>query len=95
MAESAVITAVKAKISKLIAQSDRLREENRKVASERDRLKTANRDLQEKVAEMERRISILELRDSMGAGSGDSKKARARVNRLMREVDKCIALLNR
>jgi hypothetical protein len=35
------------------------------------------------------------LRESMTGGSEDTKVAKARVNRLMREVDKCIALLNK
>ena len=34
----------------------------------------------------------MRLADSLAGGSGDREKARARVNRLMREVDKCIAL---
>lgn len=97
MAESAVIGAIRSKIAKLIKECDKLRVDNRKLAGDRDRLKAANRELAEKIAAMEKRIAVLELRDSMGgeAEGDDAKRARARVNRLMREVDKCIALLNK
>ena len=34
-----------------------------------------------------------QLAEGLAGGDGGREKARARVNRLMREVDKCIALL--
>ena len=37
----------------------------------------------------------MQLTAGLAGGSADKEKARARVNRLMREVDKCIALLNK
>ena len=37
----------------------------------------------------------MQLAEGLAGGSGNRDKARARVNRLMREVDKCIALLER
>ncbi len=35
---------------------------------------------------------MLQLAEGLAGGSRNREKARARVNRLMREVDKCIAL---
>lgn len=94
MAESPVLKSVRAKVGKLIADNSRLREENMKAAVQRDKLKEENRRLSEQVAGLEKKMNILELRDGF-SGDGNAKVARARVNRLMREVDKCIALLNR
>ncbi len=94
MPESPVVKSVKEKVGLLIADNRKLREELRKTAEHRDKLKAGNRELEAEIARLEKRIAVLELKDGM-TGTGDNKLARARVNRLMREVDKCIALLNR
>ena len=79
----------------MIDDNRKLRDEGGKLAVQRDKLKGENRDMASRIAQMEKRIAVLELRESMTGESEDTKIARARVNRLMREVDKCIALLNR
>ena len=38
-------------------------------------------------------LARAQLAEGLAGGDGGREKARARVNRLMREVDKCIALL--
>ncbi len=54
--------------------------------------------MQQEVKSLEHQLTILQLRDGLGSTSLDlaesRNKARARVNRLMREVDKCISLLS-
>ena len=96
MAESLVIIeTIREKIERIIAENRRLREESRNLVRQRDKLKAGNRELTARIAELERRISVLELSKGMAGGSDDAKLAKARVNRLMREVDRCIALLNR
>lgn len=54
-----------------------------------------NRELTNKLAEAERRISMLELSEGLAGNAANKKQAKARVNRLMREIDRCIALLNK
>ena len=95
MSKATVIEAIKEKVNRLVADNRRLRDEFEKVTQQRDRLKTENRDLAQQIDRLEQRIKVLELRESLTGDSKDAKIARARVNRLMREVDKCIALLNR
>lgn len=94
MPESPVVKSVKEKVGALIADNRKLRQELRKAMEQKDKLKAGNSELTAEIARLEKRIAVLELKEGM-AGTGDNKLARARVNRLMREVDKCIALLNR
>ena len=72
-------------------ENDRLFAENRELALRRERLAAENRELKQTVAELERRI---ELKEGLTGGT-DSRRAQARINRLMREIDRCIALMNR
>lgn len=95
MAELPIIGTIRGKIERLIADNVKLRAEYRKLTEQKDRLRSDNRNLTAKVAELEKRISILELTAGLASTAADRKQAKARVNHLMREVDKCIALLNR
>ncbi|MCC8020305.1 MAG: hypothetical protein LIO85_11125 [Rikenellaceae bacterium] len=94
MAGSDIVKSVIAKAERLMDQNRCLRAEAGQLSGQRDKLRAENRRLTERVAELEKRIDVLELREGFASG-GNTKQARARVNRLMREVDKCIALLNR
>lgn len=95
MAKKSVIVNLDVQIKQLIANHQRLTELNRELSSERDKLKVANRTLQEQVKEFQNQISHLQLTESLTGESRDKNKAKARVNRLMREVDKCIELLSK
>ncbi len=95
MSKTAVIDAIRAKIDRLVTDNRRLRGDYAKAIEQRDKAKAENRELTEQIARLEKRVKVLELRESMTGGSEDTKAARARVNRLMREVDKCIGLLSK
>ena len=87
MAEKSVITNIEARIRQLIDDHKRLSESCAELTAQRDNLKAENRTLQERIRELDGELSRMQLTEGL--------KARARVNRLMREVDKCIALLGR
>lgn len=82
------------KIERIIQRDRALLQDYRKVCSQRDRLRADNRDLKERIAALERRISTLEIAGGLN-GAEDRKAARARINRLMREVDKCLELVGK
>ncbi len=52
------------------------------------------RTLGEQVKQQKEEIARLQLGAAMGVGKADKSAARAQVNRLLREVDKCIALIS-
>lgn len=94
--------AVKSIITELNAQIERLMEEHRKMqfhceklTLERDQLKEEKRKLESEVRRLDHELSKAQLSEGLAGGKADKEKARARVNHLMREVDKCIALLNK
>lgn len=97
MVETSIIESIRAKIYRLISENEVLKAERSELMEGNDRLKAENRELQEKITTLEKRIKVLELKDGIsGTTDGeDAKLARARINHLMREIDKCIALMNR
>lgn len=96
-AKLSVIKSIEAKVGKIAARNLRLAADNDKLRQQNTKVKAENASLKEKLAEQARRIAALELRDGF-AGGGQSgqntRKAQTRVSRLLREVDKCIALVN-
>jgi hypothetical protein len=98
MARADIIESIEKKVARLIADNRRLRDERNRLAATKERLRGENRQLIERLAEVERIVAILELREGFAGETVDrasTRAARARVNRLMREVDRCIALLNK
>ncbi len=76
--------------------NDRLYETCRSLGSERDELKEKNKELKQTVATLEKKIAVLELGETLvGRSNVNEKQAKARINRLMREIDRCIALMNK
>ncbi len=74
----------------------------REQLDENNRLKLKNEDLQLMVQqkqslidELEEKNQQLSLAKSIMADSADAHDAKIRINRIVREIDKCIALLNR
>jgi hypothetical protein len=101
MAGKAIVNSIGKNVARLIAENRRLRSENQRLEASRERLAAENRILVDRNAGLERSLTIKELATGFaGEGGGvtdrrGTKIARARVNRLLREVDKCIGLLNR
>ena len=80
MESKAVIASLKEKVGKLLADNRMLRAELKKLVAERDRTALQKRNAEEKILALEKQVH---------------RAARLRVNRLIREIDNCIALMNR
>jgi len=79
-----------------------VRERLDKQLGEYEALKKTNDDLnkiiqqnQVQIAELEKQNQKLKLAKSFLAESDDVHDARIKINKIVREIDKCIALLNR
>ena len=70
--------------------------------SENEQLKRQNEELEEKIRldngkfkTVENKYNKLKISKALIASSNDVHDAKLKVNRMVREIDKCIALLNR
>lgn len=93
MADKSVITTIESRVRQLIDDHRRLSDLCAALTAQRDQLRAENRTLQERVRELDAQLSRMQLTEGLAGESRNREKARARVNRLMREVDKCIALV--
>ena len=95
MADKSVIANIEARIGALIEDHRRLSALCRELTTERDALKIANRAQEERIRALDAEVGRMQLAEGLSGGGRNRAKARARVNRLMREVDRCIALLEK
>ncbi|MBQ7894064.1 MAG: hypothetical protein KHX48_11825 [Alistipes sp.] len=93
MADKSVITNLEARVKQLIDDHRRLSELCAELTAQRETLRAEKRTLEERVRELDGELARMQLTEGLAGESRNREKARARVNRLMREVDKCIALL--
>jgi hypothetical protein len=91
MSKGELIGSIVAKVRKLVDENRRLKGEGVELRGELEKSRGENRELKDNILHLEKRLKKLELREGLGGDKG----ARTRVNQLIREVDKCIALLNR
>lgn len=95
MADKSVIVNLEARIRQLIDDHKRLAEHCAALTAQRDALKAESRTQQERIRELDSELQRMQLTAGLAGAGHNREKARARVNRLMREVDKCIALLGK
>ena len=91
MADKSVITNIEARVRQLIDDHKRLSDLCTELTAQRDTLRSEKRTLEERVRELDAELARMQLTEGLAGGGRNREKARARVNRLMREVDKCIA----
>ena len=101
MAAQEIIANLAAQVRRLMAEHAKLRGLCDRMKTEGDALRKENRTLQERVRSLEEEYSEIHnaayttLAEGLAGGGRNRERARARVNRLVPEVDRCIALLNR
>ncbi len=95
MAQKGIIAELKAQVDVLVADHKRLSGLNAELQLAREKLLVERRALSEQVAQLTSELSSLRLSEALSGNGIDKDRARARVNQLMREVDRCIALLNK
>jgi len=83
------------KIQKLIRMYEEERTANEQLSRERSDLKEQVKMEKERLKEIEEKYNKLKISKAMIASSEDVHDAKLKVNRMVREIDKCIALLNR
>lgn len=93
MADKSVISNLEARVRQLIEAHRRMAEHCAELEAQQETLRAEKRSLEGRVRELDAEVARMQLTEGLAGGSSNREKARARVNRLMREVDKCIALV--
>ncbi|MDR3220081.1 MAG: hypothetical protein LBU22_14110 [Dysgonamonadaceae bacterium] len=83
-----------ARVRQLIFLCDSLRAENVELKSRLALQKASNDSLTEKIRQLNKKYDTLKMARIISGGRDDLEDAKDRISKLVREVNKCIALLN-
>ena len=84
---------LKERIQQLIAAYESERAERRRLETELEKSELENAQHKKQITELERTIDNLKLADAFKAGNTDNTEARKKIDRLIKEIDKCITLM--
>ena len=88
-----MIDKLKKRIQQLIAAYESERAERIRLEAELDRSESQNTEYRKQITELERTIDNLKLADAFKAGNADNTEARKKIDKLIKEIDKCITLM--
>ena len=84
---------VKQRIRQLIAAYESERMERIRLQSELAESRKQNDNYRQQIIELERQIDNLKLADAFKAGCIDNSEANKKIDRLIKEIDRCISLM--
>ncbi len=90
-----IVNELKEKIKIIISFVDQAHEEKDSLKQEITDLNNRIKQNEIELTELKNRYTNLKIAKSIVAGDEDVHDARIKVNRIVREIDKCIALLNK
>lgn len=83
------------KVHALIAMNEKYKQEHGQLVAENKNLNDLIKTKQKEIAKFEEKMNSLRLAKVILSSNEDKHEAKLKVNRIVREIDKCIALLNK
>ncbi len=90
-----ILGTLRSRIKEIIALYENEKQEKDELLEERNKMVSRMSVQEKRISELEKINSTIKMTKLILAGSEDGSDARQKVNRIVREIDKCIALLNR
>lgn len=90
-----VINELKNNINNIITLYKKQKEINKELSIEVNNLTNELQDFKEKFYETEKKYNNLKMAKLIESDSISSQEAKIKLNRIIREVDNCIALINK
>jgi ATP-dependent protease ClpP protease subunit len=88
-----LVSGIEYKVRRLTEKHAQLKEENVSLTSEIQKLKRSNDEQKQIINQLEEKIRVLKLTKALETKGGDVD-SKLRINEMLREIEKCIGLLN-
>ena len=87
-----MLEGIRKDIEKLISLYEAEKAERIRLQSKLDQMKAENDACRKQIGDLEQQVNNLQLSEAFGVGS-DRAAAKERIEKLIKEIDKCISLL--
>ena len=86
---------IKKNIDKLIALFEGATAENESLREALEKSEAANKTAKQRITDLEKQLDDLRLSQAFAATSDEDGQAKAKLDKLIREIDRCIGLLEK
>jgi len=90
-----IINNIEVKVGKLIAKYDQLNSEKLDLQRNNDTLNVQLQEKESQIVALQDKVKLMNISKSVDASKEEVKSTRLKINEYVREIDKCIALLNK
>jgi len=91
---SSLVSGIRKKTEKLVAKQAVLVEGNEKLSNEIEKIREELTEKNQQISELNDKVKLLRIAGSVGGGES-TKEVKLKINEMVREIDKCIAQINR
>ena len=88
-----MIEKLRQRIQQLISAYETEKQERKRLESELEKSSMQNKAYREQILELERTIDNLKLADAFKSGNADNTEASKKIDKLIKEIDRCITLM--
>jgi phage shock protein A len=88
-----MLETVKQGIQQLIAAYEKEKMERQRLQTALEQSQAKEETYRKQIIELERQIDNLKLTEAFKASSGNSPEARKKIDSLLKEIDRCISLM--
>jgi len=90
-----IVNNIEVKLGKLIAKYKQIREEKLILQQENESFVSVLKSKENEISELQEKIKLMNISKSVDTSKQEVKETRLKINEYVREIDKCIALLNK
>ena len=90
-----IINSIEVKLEKLITRLSQLQLEKSDLQKNNDALNAKLQEQEKQIVTLHDKVKLMNIYKSVDATKEDVKATRLKINEYVREIDKCIALLNK
>ena len=90
-----IINNIEVKVGKLIAKYDQVNAEKLDLQRNNNTLKARLQEKESQIVALQDKVKLMNISKSVDASKEEVKSTRLKINEYVREIDKCIALLNK
>ncbi len=93
--ENAVLNSIKKKVHTLMSNNSSLKEQNIQLETKVSELKNTLKQQKSEIENFNGKVKMLKMAKSLVGDSEKNTEMKLKINELVREIDKCISLLNK
>ena len=90
-----IINNIELKVGKLIEKSNQLTAKKNSLRQNNDTLNAQLQEKEKQIVALQDKVKLMNISKSVDTTKEDVKATRLKINEYVREIDKCIALLNK